>query len=244
MIAKINNLDEEPLILAIETSGRTGSVAIARGHGLLAEKIFSGHMRHGAELLTTVRELLCQFNLKPKQIKHIYLSAGPGSFTGLRIATTFAKTMHLANEAKIVTVDTLDCLAANIDDYTLNTGTDISRTAAILDAKRGQFFIAVYENSKTQRKKILPSCIMTATEFLEQFAEAEKPIWLLGEGLVYYKDKFSADGINFTDNQYWYPKASNIHKIGLKLANENRFADPLTLSPNYLRTTEIKVKKR
>jgi len=102
------------LILAIETSGRAGSAAIALGQNLLAENTFSGPMRHSAELFGVVCNLLDRFDRKPKDIEHIYISIGPGSFTGLRIAATLAKTMNLANNAKIVAVDTLDVIAANV----------------------------------------------------------------------------------------------------------------------------------
>ena len=105
------------MILAIETSGRTGSVAIALGEQMLSEAHFSGPMRHSAEIFPAVHKLLERFSRKPKEIEHIYISVGPGSFTGLRIAVALAKTMHLANAAKIIAVDTLDVIAANATDY-------------------------------------------------------------------------------------------------------------------------------
>ena len=104
----------KPLILAVETSGRAGSAAIAIGEQILAEAAFSGPMRHSAEIFPTVSALLKDLGRKPKEIEHIYISIGPGSFTGLRIAVTIAKTFNLANNAKIVPVDTLDVIAANV----------------------------------------------------------------------------------------------------------------------------------
>ena len=88
--------------------------------------------------------------MSPEEIEQIYISVGPGSFTGLRIAVTLAKTMHLASAAKIVAVDTLDVIAANINDYIKEqTNGFPEKIATIIDAKRGQFFIAVYQrNSK------------------------------------------------------------------------------------------------
>ena len=266
---------QKPLTLAVETSSRIGSVAIALGEQILAESAFSGPMRHSAELFPAIRSLLDRFNREPQEIEHIYISVGPGSFTGLRIAVTMAKAMHLANAAKIVAVDTLDVIAANVIGLTtehrvssieypaslvrhsFSDGGSIEYIAAVLDAKRGQFFIAVYQRTAVRRppkgvprtaesderratsdgiwKKTLPDSLMTAPQFLHQFAYKQKPVWLLGDGLVYYKDKFKADGIRFFDEKYWAPQAANVHSLGWKKAQAGQFADPLTLQPAYLR---------
>jgi tRNA threonylcarbamoyladenosine biosynthesis protein TsaB len=266
-----------PLILAIETSSRIGSVAIAVGKKILAEKTFSAPIRHSAEIFPAIGDILERFNRKPDNIEQIYISAGPGSFTGLRIAVTLAKTMHLANAAKIIAVDTLDVIAANANDYIKDKKTTIlhiktSRRnpepdeikkstnrespeiiAAILDAKRGQFFIAVYQrnyNSTLQTeqnrswKKIFPDSIMTASQFLNQFTHNEKPIWLLGDGLLYHKDKFKAGEVRFMDEKYWSPRASKVLLLGWEKALAGKFENPLTLTPNYLLRPDIKIKTR
>jgi len=263
-------MPKKPLILAIETSGRAGSAAIALGQNLLAENTFSGPMRHSAELFGVVCNLLDRFDRKPKDIEHIYISIGPGSFTGLRIAATLAKTMNLANNAKIVAVDTLDVIAANVTTVAIENLPEFSsheprvtnheRIATILDAKRSQFFIAVYQRTSNKQRlsratsreatsngiwnKILPDSLMTAQQFLDQFACREKPIWLLGEGLVYYKDKFKADGVYFLDEKLWTPRAAKVHLLGWRKAQASQFEDPLTLQPTYLRRPDVKIKKQ
>ena len=277
-----------PLLLALETSGRLGSVALAEGDRLLDESSFTTPLRHSAEVFPAIAALLEKFNRKPEQIRHIYISIGPGSFTGLRIAATIAKSMHLANNSiKIVAVDTLDVIAANIIDFVASHtsfraqrseaeesikichserpvlrsfsegGSEESpkKIAAILDAKRGQFFIAVYKHitqaDSSQNPlsaisyplmKISPDSLLTPQQFLDSFASSAEPLGLLGEGLVYYKDKFTADGIYFFDQKYWTPSARKVHLLGRHLARANHFADPLTLTPTYLRNPVVKPK--
>ena len=256
---------QKPLILAVETSSRMGSVAIAVGKKMLAETTFSGPMRHSAEIFPAIERLLARFARKSQEIEHVYISVGPGSFTGLRIATTLAKTMYLAHppgRTKIVAVDTLDVIAANLDLSILDTGYSsviehralriknrgssieyqVSRLGVILDAKRNQFFIAVYQRTIDEKrepndgiwKKILPDSLMTASQFIDKFAGSDVPIWLLGDGLLYYKDKFKAKGICFLDQKYWSPKASKVYLLGWQKALAGQFADPVTLTPNYL----------
>ncbi|MBA7641266.1 hypothetical protein ES703_48942 [subsurface metagenome] len=85
---------------------------------------------------------------------------------------------------------------------------------------------------------------MTASQFLDKFAGSDQPLWLLGDGLVYYKDKFKADGVRFLDEQYWSPQAKKVHLLGWKKALAGQFDDALTLQPNYLRRPDVKIKPR
>ncbi len=105
---------QKTLILAVETSSRIGSVAIAVGQRILDEITFSGPMKHSSELFPAICNLLSRFEKKPQDIEQLHISVGPGSFTGLRIAVTLAKAMYLANSAKIIAVNTLDVIAANV----------------------------------------------------------------------------------------------------------------------------------
>ena len=254
-------MKDKPLILAVETSSRIGSVALALNRKMLGETVFSAPLSHSAEIFPAIRELLDQFNLKPNQIEHVYISVGPGSFTGLRIATTIAKIMQLAHAVKIVTVDTLDVVAANVINLIPDNSLIASdqkppaisaeRIAAVLDAKRGQFFIAAYERVMDQErkdaeqnvwKKILPDCLMTPSQFLDRFALDAKPIRLLGDGLLYYKDKFLADNVHFFDEKHWSPRAGKVLLLGRQLALEEQFTDALMLAPNYLRKPDVTIK--
>jgi len=211
-------------------------------------------MRHSAEIFPAIIELLSKFNKKPGQIEHVYISAGPGSFTGLRIAVTFAKTMALANQTKIVAVDTLDVIAANVINLTSGSPSSVigppsSDLGVILDAKRGQFFIAVYNKTQNAERspqdaiwnKILPDSLMTAEAFLAQLSN--QPISLIGEGLVFYKDKFSNASVRILDEKFWNPSAANVYRLGWEKAKLGDFADPLTLTPNYIRGPDVKIKQ-
>jgi len=253
-------MNKKPLILAVETSSRIGSVAIALNGKMLGETVFSAPLSHSAEIFPAISELLERFGFKSSQIKYVYISGGPGSFTGLRIATTLAKIMQLAHAVKIVSVDTLDVVAANIINLipentfsasSLQPVMNAERIAAILDAKRGQFFIAVYEpvkNNETNSvertiwKKVLPDCLMTASQFLDQFACKDKEVWLLGDGLMYYKNKFQADNVHFFDEKYCSPRAGKVLMLGHHMALKEQFTDALKLTPNYLRKPDVTIK--
>ncbi len=109
----------------------------------------------------------------------------------------------------------------------------------VLDAKRGQFFIAAYQRRKSRWEKVLADSLMSVSQFLDWAGGCAKPLRLLGEGLVYYKEKFAAEGIEFLPEKYWVPTAKKVHLLGWERALAGKFADAKTLEPNYLRLPDV-----
>lgn len=240
---------------------------MAVGDRLWDHATFSAPLRHSAEVLPTIARLLHRMGRAPSHIRQVHVSVGPGSFTGLRIAVTIAKTMHLANRAQIIAVDTLDVMAANVNDaawahsfHQAAESSAIRRIATVLDAKRGQFFLAVYERVASPGKpaspaddpdypinapsggvwrKTVPDRLMSAAAFLDGFADPASPIALLGDGLLYHRAKFENEGVRILDPAYWTPHAAKVHALGYQKARAGRFADPLTLVPFYLRGPQV-----
>ena len=225
---------DRPLVLAVETSGRWGSVALAGGGEVLGQMKFSAPMKHSKEIFTAVQELLEKFGRTAGQIEQIHISVGPGSFTGLRIAVAMAKMMSLANSTKIVAVDTLDVIAENAAEYLRGQNSDTQTVGVILDAKRGQFFTAVYEYGDGVVEKVGADRLMTAEEFIKEFTAGGKSISLTGEGLVYYEDKFAAKGVEILGEELWVPTAEKVYELGCKMAARGEFSDAVKLEPTYM----------
>jgi tRNA threonylcarbamoyladenosine biosynthesis protein TsaB len=253
------NMNKEPVILAIETSSRTGSVALGVGERIISEISFSGFLRHSAEIFPSIERLLSNSGIKPNQIEQVYISNGPGSFTGLRIAATFAKMMYLANSLRIAAVDSLDVIAFNAIDaikqedkacnlYEKAGIKQIKKIASVLDAKRGRFFIALYdvirEAAEVSLVKVEPDSLIGAEEFIAKYARLNVPVWLLGDGLLYHKQDFQAEGINFLEDKYWSPRAGRVYFLGRRMARQNQLANPVKLKPFYLCRPEIRIKHR
>lgn len=223
------------LLLAVETSGRKGSVAVGETEKPLAEITFSGPMRHSAELFTSVEKLLHQVGRKIEDLGWVSIAAGPGSFTGLRIAVTMAKMMALAADVKIIPLNTMDVIAENATDYINEKNIKINKIASIIDAKRKHFFVSVFSRTNNTWQRTQKDCLITSKDFIRRFARHDEPLWLLGEGLLYYKDAFKADGIRFLDENYWPAKAKNVYLLGRQNAKKTNYTDPATLTPHYIR---------
>lgn len=98
--------------LAIETSSRRGFVALGLGDDVLDVVELPAKRRHNLDLVPTIDKLCQKHSLRPADLAEVYVSLGPGSFTGLRIAVATAKMLALTLGVKLVGVPTLDLLCA------------------------------------------------------------------------------------------------------------------------------------
>ena len=224
-----------PRILAIETSGKIASVAIAQGRILLSEHEFPHGLKHAAEIIPAI-DLVCKaHDWKPMDIEHIYVSVGPGSFTGLRIGITLAKTMAMATGAKLVAVPSVQVLAQNAPDAATNL-------IIVLDAKREQIFTARFTKTNSQWNESEPAHLDSLVGMLNRSA---RPVHLLGEGIPYHQQHIPAewaDGIHCCEPLLWKARASEVVKLGLERAEAGQFILPDQLLPIYIRQAEAEEK--
>lgn len=225
-----------PRIAAIETSGRIGSVALGLGPALLAEHAFSHTMRHAAELMPTLAELCRQQAWSPAQIDHVYVSTGPGSFTGVRIAISIARALAQSTGCKLVAVPTLDVLAQNAPS-------EVANLVVLLDAKRGQVFAAHYilapSSTNAGRFHRVAGPILTApVPFLQAATAAHGPLHILGEGIDYHRPALAEVPHIEIDPALWPARAAAVHQLGYALAQQNLFTPRDELLPTYIRLAE------
>ena len=236
-------MNNNSAILALETSARIGSVALARGPKLLIEKSFSAGFRHTRELMPVIAQLTRQQGWIPNQLDQIHLSIGPGSFTGLRIAVALAKALTFAQpHIKIVSVPSTDVLVQNASQAAAMQNLPIRNAACVIDAKRKQIYTALYEKLDDQPdsfipgfRTIIPPCLMTPHELLEK---APRPLYLLGEGLKQHAEALTAPDVFHLDSDYQKPHAAKVHACGWLRACAGLFDSPQELTPLYLRRPE------
>ncbi len=228
---RIPTVAHEPNILAIETSGRVGSVALACGCELKQSARFRADFSHAAELLPTIDELCHPLSWAPGDIDHVYLSIGPGSFTGLRIAVTLARTLALSIKADIVAVATLEVIAQNA----LLAGEPPPHVAVLLDAKRGQVYSAAFERAEGRYARTVHACIADPIEFLNGLPQ---PVSVLGEGVTYHREGLASVAHTELPEALWPPRMETVLKLGYEKAQRGEFVQATALGPVYLRRPE------
>lgn len=224
-----------PRALALETSGRIGSVALVEDGVVLGEHTFPHGLKHAAAMIPLVDGLMRTRGWTPRDLGEIYLSLGPGSFTGLRIAVTVAKTMALATGAKVVAVPTVAVLARNAPP-------EATSLIIVLDAKREQIFTARFSRGAAGAwAETEPAHVDSLPAMLDR---SPRPVHLLGEGLPYHEKFVPKDdpGVIVTPAETWRARAAAVAEIGVAMAAAGRFADPFTLTPLYIRKPEAEEK--
>lgn len=132
------------IVLGIETATDVCSVAILRAEALLASASVCVPRSHATRLAPLIAQTLAHARLEARDIDRIAVSAGPGSYTGLRIGTSTARGLALATGADVVAVGTLEALAAQAAP--LVRGTEALVVA--LPSRRGEVYLSVWAESE------------------------------------------------------------------------------------------------
>lgn len=216
--------------LALETSGRTGSIALLQDGGLVAARQFEHGLRNAAHLLPLIADLIASASLAPADVAELYVSVGPGSFTGLRIAVTLAKTWWLTNGTPVVAVPSVRAIVENAP-------ANVRHAAVVLDAKRGQVFTATYSRDEVGAwVEVHPARVDTVAQVV---AMGPAPLVLIGEGIPHHA---VPDGVQVAPAELWPARADAVGRLGFAAARRGLFADPMTLAPTYIRLPEAEEK--
>ncbi|HPD28356.1 MAG TPA: tRNA (adenosine(37)-N6)-threonylcarbamoyltransferase complex dimerization subunit type 1 TsaB [Phycisphaerae bacterium] len=216
-------------ILAIETSGRSGSVALATGGGqIVAAAGPLGVHAHASELMPAVERMLAGAGWPGDSLTDVFVSIGPGSFTGLRVGVTVARTLSWAVGARVVAVPTLECLACNA----LSLIPPPMHLAVILDAKSGRVFCEAFELRNGWYAPAGDTRMDTPQAFL---ARCPRPLAVLGEGIAHHRQAITESGAMVLDSGLWGGKAENVVRVGVRLAEAGRYTPGGDLLPCYVR---------
>lgn len=220
--------------LAIETSGRVGSVALVQDGAVVAADQFPHGLKHAAEMIPRIDRLCQSLSWKRRDVQEVYVSAGPGSFTGLRIGITLAKTLALATGARLVAVPTVRVLVRNAPPEATNV-------VIVLDAKRDQIFSARFARTNGTWVEEEPARL---TDLAAALRTSPRPVWLIGDGLPYHQKWVPQDDpeVRVTDPQSWQARATAVAEEGAQMARAGTFADPDRLIPIYIRRPEAEEK--
>ncbi|MEM9790607.1 MAG: tRNA (adenosine(37)-N6)-threonylcarbamoyltransferase complex dimerization subunit type 1 TsaB [Planctomycetota bacterium] len=219
-------IDAPPIALAIETSQRQASVALGRGDGLIESRELPQLKRHNLELMPTVDAIMRDQGMGPGDLSEAYVSVGPGSFTGLRVAVATGKLLALALPAiRLVAVPTLDVLAAQAP-------TGVEHVAVCLNTKKDTVYAATFSpvDEAGVRHPLAPPTLTTLADLLR---DASPGTALLGDPLP-----DAPDGVTVLDPALALPHAATVYRLGRHLADTGAFVDPHALMPIYAREPE------
>lgn len=219
--------------LALETSGRAGSVVLGRGDELLEVVDLPEPKRHTLGLMPAVASVCARHGVTPAKLAEVYVSAGPGSFTGLRVGIATAKMLAEVLGARLVAVPTLEALAQNAGDLA-----DADTTLAVaLAVKRETLYAGLFARRASRWTARGEPGLRTWPALL---AEAGRPLAILADVLPDGADAALADapGVRRLPRELAAPRGEAVWRLGRDRARRGDFTDPLALLPLYARPPE------
>ncbi|CAM5390071.1 tRNA threonylcarbamoyladenosine biosynthesis protein TsaB [Bacillus safensis FO-36b] [Bacillus safensis subsp. safensis] len=173
-------------ILAIDTSNHTLGIALVRDFTVIGESITYLKKNHSVRAMPTVEALWKECGVSPSELSKIVVAKGPGSYTGVRIGVTIAKTLAWTLSIPISAVSSLETLAANgqyFDGY----------ISPLFDARRGQVYTwTIYDSEKGKIKEVEPDQNILLTDWLHELKQTGKPVLFHGQDVHLHEDSISS----------------------------------------------------
>ena len=219
-------------LLALETSAHHGSVAIWEDDCPVASERLAGPQRTAQSLLPAVERLLRQVAWKPRDLELIAVTVGPGSYTGLRVGVTVAKTLAYAVNASVIGLDTLRVVAAQLPQ------TEVL-VCPVLDAYRRQVYVAEFRlQERGWPERTEPTRIENAEEWL---AGCQTNRIYTGDGLKRLAQRLPS-GTRQAPPEFWTPLADTVAQLAWRDHLAGRRDDFWRLVPQYYRASAAEEK--
>lgn len=215
------------LVLGIDSSGKTASAALCEDQIVLAEYTVDLGLTHSQTLLPMVAEIFSRTGKKPAELGCIAVSAGPGSFTGLRIGAATGKGIALAYGTPMAEISTLEALAYNVTEAD-------AVVRPIMDARRAQVYTAAFRHGA-----LLEAEEAVGIEALiVRVNESGEPQLFLGDGVPVYKtyiEEHIRVPYRFVNGGNCLQRASSVALLGAKKAAEGNLKPSGEFTLSYIR---------
>jgi len=221
-------------ILGIETSTKTGSVAVVSDAGVIAQYSLNIEVTHSERLMSTVDRVLRDTGLAIADMDGYAVAIGPGSFTGLRIGLAAIKGLALATGKPVAAVPTLRVLAWNLPFAAYPV-------CPMLDARKNEVYAALYQFDGARLVQTMPETVAGLSLLAERISGK---VVITGEAALLFQEnigKLFGDRALIAPRAAVLPSAAIVAEIGLDMIRNNEQADPDSLVPLYIRRPEAEV---
>lgn len=221
-------------VLAIDTSNLVMGISVLDEGKVLGEYITNLKKNHSIRVMPAIEEVLNETGVKPAELDRIVVAEGPGSYTGVRIGVTIAKTLAWTLKKDLVGISSLEVLAQSgkyFDGFTV----------PLFDARRTQLFTGLYgQNDAGDFHNIWEDRIILLKEWLEKLQTLDKKILFVGNDLPLHQDTIKevlGDQAVLGQVSDHNPRPSELGRIGMMRDPD----DIHTFIPSYLQLAEAEV---
>ncbi|MGD6969290.1 tRNA (adenosine(37)-N6)-threonylcarbamoyltransferase complex dimerization subunit type 1 TsaB [Rossellomorea vietnamensis] len=223
-------------ILGIDTSNYQLGIALVDGNEVIGEFITNIKKNHSLRAMPAVEMLMKECGIAPADLDKIVVANGPGSYTGVRIGVTIAKTMAWSLNIPVVGVSSLAVLASSGRYFD-------GLISPLFDARRGQLYTGLYKFSEGKLECIIEDANLPAEQWAEIMSQYEQKVLFVGHDVKIHQEVLHsklADQAVFGDMASHNPRPSELIRLGMDRSEENVHG----LVPNYIRLAEAEAKWR
>lgn len=218
------------IILAVDSSSAAGSAAIYRDGQVLYEAYANEGLTHSQTLLVRCDEAFRNSGMSPGNVDVYAVTAGPGSFTGLRIGMGLVKGMAFASDAKCAAVPTFLALAQPL----AGSGRDI---LTVLDARQKRVYCSAFRSDNGVLKKVMEDCVLPLTELNMVVKECGlENVLVAGDASAQAAE--AVDGAEDAGEEYRYVHAGQVCIAAAQMAERGELCSADELRPFYLQLSQ------
>jgi tRNA threonylcarbamoyladenosine biosynthesis protein TsaB len=222
------------MILAIDTSTEMASIAIYKpAQGVLVEQTWSSGREQTTQLLPVTQKAMALVGVHVRELTGIAVATGPGSFSGVRIGLSAAKTMAYALQIPLWGVPALDALAYS------QVAVTAAQVCAVLSIGRHRLAWALYRTRGTRWQRLTPYSNSTAVEMADAILALKSNMATLfcgeigAEAAATVQERLGSEAA-IAPAAAGVRRASYLAELALQRANRGESDDPATLQAIYL----------
>ncbi|MDN4075837.1 tRNA (adenosine(37)-N6)-threonylcarbamoyltransferase complex dimerization subunit type 1 TsaB [Fictibacillus terranigra] len=219
--------------LAIDTSNLVMGIAVVDGEKVIGEYTTNLKKNHSIRVMPAIHDLMKEMNMKPAELDRIITAKGPGSYTGVRIGVTIAKTMAWTLNKDLSGVSSLEVLAQNGKFFS-------GYVCPLFDARRTQLYTGLYGFEEDRFQAVKEDRLVLRSNWLDELKRLEKRILFLGNDLDLHKKSILeelGDQAVFGSAADHNPRPSELARIGIEKEPESVHH----FVPSYLQLAEAEV---
>ncbi|MDW3211961.1 MAG: tRNA (adenosine(37)-N6)-threonylcarbamoyltransferase complex dimerization subunit type 1 TsaB [Reichenbachiella sp.] len=214
------------LILGIDTSSSSGSVALLKNGLLVGSQLYSIEKSHSSLLHVMIEQMMGNAGCKMNELSAVAVAEGPGSYTGLRIGVSAAKGLCLALDIPLIAVNTLEAMAYQM----YRRSTDDVVYCPMLDARRMEVYSALFDKDFNTIKPTAP--VILEDYAYEDILNSQKVLFF-GDGSDKSKEVITHQNAYFVD--HIVPSAEEVALLAFKKYKTESFENVISFEPFYLK---------
>lgn len=220
-----------PFILNIDTAIETASICLAKEGDTIALLQNNNQKDHAAWIHIAIQKMMHDAGCSMQDLMAVAVSAGPGSYTGLRVGMSTAKGLCYALKIPLIAISTLKMMAyAAQTRLTIQSNNHSTLLCPMIDARRMEVFTAIYNNNldEIQKPQI---CILDESVF-DEFLNKDQQIIFFGNGSIKFQSILKHQNAIFADV---ICNASHLANLSYANFTNNVFADLPYSEPFYMK---------